>query len=105
MDIRTMLIYCWTVWIRIWNSPGFKILLALCCMLILEELLIVCPGFREFFYSQECQSFLVSPFFRRFRDLPCFENATFFQTISAWLILRMHNSTNDDYGQRSDDSD
>ncbi|GIX82630.1 hypothetical protein CEXT_374461 [Caerostris extrusa] len=105
MDIRTLLIYCWTVWIRIWNSPRFQRLLALCCILNLEDLLIAWPDFREYFYSQEFQSFLVSPFFRRLRQLPCFENATFFQTISAWLILRMHNSTDDDYGQRKDDSD
>ncbi|GIX82633.1 hypothetical protein CEXT_374471 [Caerostris extrusa] len=87
MDIRTMLIYCWTVWIRIWNSPRFQRLLALCCILNLEDLLIAWPDFREYFYSQEFQSFLVSPFFedcvnyhalkmRHFSNYFCLANLT-----------------------------
>ncbi|GIY64309.1 hypothetical protein CDAR_523291 [Caerostris darwini] len=105
MDIRTMLNLCWTVWFRILNSPRFQRLLAKFCKSILEELLIVWPDFRQFFYSQEFQSFLVSPFFRRIRQLPCFENSTFFQTFFDLLISRFNSSTDNDLEQGNDDDD
>ncbi|GIY30272.1 hypothetical protein CDAR_588411 [Caerostris darwini] len=103
MDIRTVLIYCWTVvWNFIMNSPR---LLAKFCKSILEELLIAWPEFREFFYSREFQSFLASPFFQILRQLPYFENSTFFQTFFDLLIPRSYNSIDNDFEKGNDDDD
>ncbi|GIY64308.1 hypothetical protein CDAR_523281 [Caerostris darwini] len=105
MDIRTMLNLCWTVWFRILNSPRFQRLLAKFCKSILEELLIVWPDFRQFFYSQEFQSFLVSPFFEGFVNYHALKIRHFFSNFFDLLISRFNSSTDNDLEQGNDDDD